>query len=86
MSATDVEKGSFLLGEFCEEMSSPTPQPGEIEELHFATLVLRVVINTTTVATGTLARAQTTNLIMNTHAKDSSITASVHETGGEAHS
>jgi len=40
-----------------------------IEELYFATLVLNVITNIAAVATGDLAPAQTTNLIVSTDAK-----------------
>ena len=50
-----MAEGSSLPGDSREEMPSPTSQLGEIEELHFATLVFRVITNTTAVATGDLA-------------------------------
>ena len=60
-----------------EDLRSSIPQPGEIEELQFATLVLRVFTNTVAVATRDLAPTQTTELIGSAGVKDNSITASV---------
>ena len=76
----DGAKGSSQLEDSRKELPSSTPQSGEIEELHFANLVLRVVANTAAVVTGDLALAQTTDLIVNIGAKDSSIIASVDKT------
>ena len=56
MRTVDVSAESSLLGDSQEELPSPTPQPGEIEELQFATHV-RVVISTAAVVTRHIAPA-----------------------------